>query len=129
MTGLYRTPSTPARPLASRLRELRLAAALPGWKVAAAGSMDSGLLSKIENGRRAITRAQLAALAEFYRVEAAPLEALRLAEEIRRKHGDNPALAEATNILREDPGELPVNKMAAGANRTARAVSKSKKAV
>ena len=129
MSGLYSSRQVSAAPasLGARLRELREKAGLPGWRVGAAAEMDSGLLSKIENGRRAITQEQLFALATFFKVEAGPFEALRIAEEVRRKHGSNPAFAEATMILREDAGELPVNKVSTAVNRRAKSVSNPKK--
>jgi len=129
MSGLYSSRQLLAKsvPLGGRLRELRINADMRGWQVCAAAGMDSGLLSKIENGRRPITKEQLIALAKFFKVELGPLEALRIAEEIRRKHGGNPAFAEATMILREDAGELPVNKMSTAVNRRAKAVDNPKK--
>ena len=109
------------------LRELRAKSGLPGWQVGAEAGMDSGLLSKVENGKRSITRDQLLALAKFFKVEAAPLEAVRIAEVVRRKFGSNPAFPEAAAILQEDAGEYLVNKMSAPANKRGKSVNNPKK--
>src|SRR4051812_13612506 len=105
MSGLYatrRSESAGAEPLAAQLRRLREESGEPGWRVGAAAEMDSTLLSKIENGRRRPTAAQLAALAQFYGVDAGRLESLRLAEEIMEKYGASPELAAAGAILQEE---------------------------
>jgi hypothetical protein len=88
---------------------------------------DSTLLSKIDLGERAPTQTQLAALAKFFGVAARPLEARRLAEEMLKSHGDNPAFAEATAIIREAAGEYPVKKVSAGVGKSRTAVNKGKK--
>ena len=129
MSGLYSTRHGPARePLGEQLRKLREQAELPGWKVAAAAEMDSTLLSKIENGKRLPTQDQLAAMAKFFKVEAGPLEARRIVEELMRKHGDNPALAHAAAaILREEGSEYRVSKMPAAGHKSAKPVNKRRK--
>ena len=86
--------------------------------------MDSALLSKIENGKRAVTQPQLAALTAHFKVELAPLEARRIAEEVRRWYGGSPALAAAAAILREEAGEYRVKKKPAKVNKPAAAVNK-----
>src|SRR5687767_10169023 len=97
MSGQNRTRHKKSpQSLGSILRELREKASLPGWKVASAAKMDSTLLSKIENGKRAATQAQLAALAKFFKVELEPLETRRLAEEMLRSYGNHPAFAAAS---------------------------------
>jgi transcriptional regulator with XRE-family HTH domain len=84
---------------------------LPLWKCAAVAELDSTLLSKIELGHRLPSRRQLLALAAFYRADALALEARRIAEEMLKLHGDNPALPAATAIIREEIGEYRVKKM------------------
>ena len=113
--------------LGAQLRELREKASAPGWKAAAAAEMDSGLLSKIENGRRLPTREQLAALAKFFKVPVAPLEARRIAEDMKKRHGDSPVFDEATAILREDSGEYRANNMSAAVSKRAKPVNKRRK--
>ena len=129
MSGLYLTRQSKPSPLSlgDQLRRLREQAGRPGREVAAAAKIDSGLLSKIENGRRSVTQAQLAAMAKFFKVELAPLEARRIAEEMFRWHGDNPAFGEATSILREEAGEYLVKKRSATVSKPAKSVSKPKK--
>jgi transcriptional regulator with XRE-family HTH domain len=90
--------------------------------------MDSTLLSKIETGKRRPTAPQLAALAGFYSVDVAPLESLRLVEEIRERYGDSPQLAAAGAILHEEArGGYPVKKLGKAAHKAAGAVKKEKK--
>ena len=129
MSGHYSTRqvAAPQGTLREQVRRLREKADLPGWEVAAAAKMDSGLLSKIENGKRSVTQAQLAALAKFFKVEPGPLEARRIAEEMVRWHGDNPAFAEATAILHDEAGEYRVKKQSAAVSKPAKSVSKPKK--
>jgi transcriptional regulator with XRE-family HTH domain len=117
-----------AERLGSHLRRLREERALPQRIPASAAQIDSTLLSKIELGERAPTQTQLAALAAFYRVAVRPLEARRLAEEMLRLHGDNPAFAEATAIIREEAtGEYRAKKLSAAVNKPPAAVNKPKK--
>lgn len=126
MSGRYPTgrkwPSTES--LGTQLRRLRDQAGSPGWEVAAAARMDSGLLSKIETGKRLPTQVQLAAIARFFKVDPVPLEARRIAEDARRRYGTGPALDAATAILREEPPEYRVNKLSAAASKQARLARK-----
>ena len=126
MSGLYltRNKGTPPETLGAQLRRLRETADLPGWKVAAAAEMDSGLLSKIETGKRLPTQMQLAALAKFFDVPAGLLEQRRLAEEMLRRYGDHPEIDAATTILREEVGEYRVKKRSTAASKAAKAVNK-----
>jgi transcriptional regulator with XRE-family HTH domain len=110
-----------------QLRSLREARGLPLRLPAAAAEIDSALLSKIELGQRLPTRAQLAALTRFYGIENGPFEARRLAEEMLRSHGDDPALAEATAIIREEAGEYRVKNIRASVNKPGKSVSNRKK--
>ena len=102
---------------------------LPLRVPAAAAEIDPALLSKIENGRRPSTQAQLTALAKFFKVPFEPLEARRLAEEMEKWHGDNPVFAEATAILREESGEYRVNNVSAAVSKRAKPVNKPKNGV
>jgi transcriptional regulator with XRE-family HTH domain len=113
--------------LHTELRSLREARGLPLRLPAAAAEIDSALLSKIELGHRLPTQAQLAALTRFYGVENGRFEARRLAEQMLRSHGNNPALAEATAIIREEAGEYHVKKIGAPVNKRRKSVSNHKK--
>ena len=110
-----------------QLRQLREGRGLPLWKCAAVAELDSTLLSKIELGHRLPSRRQLLALAAFYRADALALEARRIAEEMLKLHGDNPALPAATAIIREEVGEYRVKKMSRPVNKPRRLVNKQKK--
>jgi transcriptional regulator with XRE-family HTH domain len=85
------------------LRQLREEKELPLRAVAAAAEMDQAHLSKIELGQRLPTPEQTAALAKFFRQNPTTMEARRIAEKFRLEHADNPAAAEALDILSEDP--------------------------
>jgi len=89
--------------------------------------MDGAKLSKIENGRLLPTSVQLAALAKYFGVPVGPLEARRLAEEVLKAYGGNPAFAEATAIIREEAGEYGGNNLSAAVNKPGKSVSKPKK--
>ena len=114
-------------PLGALLRRMREEKALPLRVPAAAAAIDSALLSKIELGQRLPTPTQLAALAKFFGLGGAALEARRLAEELRRSYGDHPGLAEAAAIIHEEAGEYPVKKMSAAVSKPAKSVNKRKK--
>ena len=106
---------------------LRGMADVPGWKAAAAAKMDASLLSKIENGKRTVTQDQLAALAKFFKVPAGPLEARRVAEDMKKRYGDHPNLTEATSILREEAGEYLAKKVSTAVSNRAKPVNKRRK--
>ena len=129
MAGLYSTrqSTAEAQPLGEQLRLLRGMAEVPGWKAAAAAKMDASLLCKIENGKRPVTQEQLAALAKFFKAPFEPLEARRLAEDMKKRYGDHPNLAEATSILREEAGEYPAKKMSTAVSNRAKPVNKRRK--
>jgi transcriptional regulator with XRE-family HTH domain len=130
MSGLYRTKSIGTLPpsLGEQLRALRQAANKPGWEVAAAAKMDSGLLSKIENGKRLPTPAQLVAFASLFGVPHAPLEARRVAEDMKRRYGGHPDfVAAAAAILRESGGEYRVKKTSVAVNKSGPPVNKREK--
>ena len=129
MSGLYsaRQTATGTQTLGEQLRALREKADVPGWKAAAAAEMDSGLLSKIENGKRPVTQDQLAALAKFFKVAVGPLEARRIAEDMKRRYGEHPKFDEATAFLREDAGEYRANNVSAAVSKRAKPVNKRRK--
>lgn len=114
--------------LHAELRGLREARGLPLRLPAAAAEIDSALLSKIELGHRLPTQEQLAALTRFYGVGIERLEARRLAEQMLRLHGDNPALAEATAIIREETGEYLVKNARVPVKKPTKSVSNCKTA-
>jgi transcriptional regulator with XRE-family HTH domain len=99
---------------------------VPGRVVAAAAEIDSALLSKIENGRKLPTSAQLAALATFFDVPAGPLESQRMAEEIFRRYGEKEELAAAAGIIREAAGEYGVKNVSTTAHKSGGPVNKRK---
>jgi transcriptional regulator with XRE-family HTH domain len=109
-----------------RLRALRATAKVPGRVVAAAAEIDSALLSKIENGRKLPTSAQLAALATFFKVPAGPLESQRMAEEIIHRYGQREELAAAAAIIREAAGEYRVQNVSITADKSGQPVNKQK---
>ena len=129
MSGLYtiRHIAASRETLGEQLRRLREKADLPGWKVAAAAEMDSTKLSKIENGKRLPTAAQLAALAKFFKVPVEPLETRRLAEDMMKWYGGHPGFEAATAIVREEAGEYRVKKRSMAVGKPAKAVNKAGK--
>ena len=129
MSGLYTTKKRDSvrKSLGEELRALRDQLGRRGWEVAPEAGMDTGLLSKIENGRRFVTQTQLAALAKYFKVPLGPLEAKRVAEEMLRKFGDHPQLAEAAAMVQESVGEYHVKKVSTTVNKPPGAVNKRKK--
>lgn len=113
MSGLYATrqAAAAAASLGQELRRLRADAGCPGREVAAAAEIDSGLLSKIENGKRLPTQKQLAAMAKFFGAPLAALETRRLAEEMKRQFGSSPQFVAATTLLQEEAGEYRPKKI------------------
>jgi len=77
---------------------------LPLRVVAAAAEMDQAHLSKVELGQRMLTAEQGAAIARFFGIRQAEIEARRIVERFRLEHGDNPAAKEAINLLHEESG-------------------------
>lgn len=90
--------------------------------------MDSTHLSKIENGRRLPTQAQVAALAKFFKVPLQPLEQRRLAEEMMNYYGSHPGFAAAAAIVQDEAGEYHVKKPSKAVSKSTRAVNKRGKA-
>ena len=66
----------------SRIKELRLAKALPLRKVAAAIDIDQGSLSKIESGTKKATQNNIEELAKFFKVPEKELKTAFLADKI-----------------------------------------------
>lgn len=98
---LYKQKPKPR--LAEWLRELRQEKNLALREVAAAVGMDQAHLSKAELGQRLPTGEQVRALAVFFKIKPAEMEARRLAEKLLRELEDSPAGPAALNILREEP--------------------------
>lgn len=74
--------------------------------------MDQSLLGNIENGRRLPTEAQTKRLADYFAVDPEQLEAVRIAEDMRRRYSNFDALKRAGNLLAaEEPAAYVVNKM------------------
>jgi len=85
------------------LRQLREEKELPLRAVAAAAEMDQAHLSKVELGQRLLTADQAAAIARFFKVDATETEARRIAEKFCMDHANNPAAAQALQILNDAP--------------------------
>ncbi len=87
--------------LGERLRDLRKQRKEPLRIVAAAISIDSTLLSKIERGERLPTEAQAGRFAEYFDVPADDLSAQVIAEKIVAEYGDKATILQAIKIVRE----------------------------
>lgn len=83
------------------LRQMRESKNVPLRVVAAAAEMDQAHLSKAELGQRPLTAEQAAAIARYFKVDATEMEARRIAEKFRTEHADNPAAAQALQILND----------------------------
>jgi transcriptional regulator with XRE-family HTH domain len=83
------------------LRQIREDRGLPLRAVAAQAEMDQAHLSKAELGQRLLTLGQAAAIAKFFKIDPTEMEARRIAEKFRKEHADNPAAAQAVQILHE----------------------------
>ena len=84
------------------LRQHRTTQGLSMRKAAALADLDQAVLSRIENGHRLPTDAQLAALAPVYGQDLDRLHALTAYSEFKEKHGSAPYYAECVNLLHED---------------------------
>jgi len=82
---------------------LRESEQLPLRVVAAAAEMDQAHLSKVELGQRVLTATQANAIARFFEIDPIEIEARRIVEKFRLEYADNPAAAEAINMLHENP--------------------------
>ena len=85
------------------LRGLRESKQLPLRVIAATAEMDQAHLSKVELGQRLLTAAQASAIARFFEIDPIEMEARRIVERFRLEYADNPAVAQAINMLYEDP--------------------------
>ncbi len=83
------------------LRQMREERNVPLRVVAAAAEMDQAHLSKAELGQRLLTAQQAAAIARYFKVDAAEMEARRIAEKFRTEYADNPSAAQAIQILHD----------------------------
>lgn len=83
------------------LRQLRERSDLPLREVAAAAHMDQAHLSKAELGQRVLTAEQAAAIAKFFKVDDTEMEARRIAAKFQMEHADNPAAAQALEMLHD----------------------------
>lgn len=93
---------------ANWLRRLREERDVPLRVVAAAVDMDSTLLSKLELGDRLPTDKQASALATHYRISVEEMRHRLVAARILSQFGDDPALAQAISIVREEAGASKV---------------------
>jgi transcriptional regulator with XRE-family HTH domain len=87
------------------LRELRNERALPLRVVAAAASIDSTLLSKIELNQRVPTEEQTGALAKFFGARVEEFQARRIATKFWQDHGRSAATGKAVLLLHEEAGQ------------------------
>lgn len=98
---------------ADKIRELRLKKGDPLRKVAAFLDIDQAILSKIENGKRTATRANVIKLEEYYGVEPGTLMILWLADKIISEVGGEAHAFEAISLAEKRIGYLsaePVTK-------------------
>lgn len=84
-----------------RIRALRIQRQEPLRIVAAAVSIDSTLLSKIERGERFPTNAQLSRFAEYFGTSPDGLHAQVIAERIIADYGHTAATLRAIKIVKE----------------------------
>lgn len=71
-------------------------------KAAALADLDQAALSRIENGHRLPTTAQLATLAAIYEHDPEALLAINAYSEFKQKHGRAPYYADCVHLLHED---------------------------
>lgn len=83
---------------AGRIRELRLQKGSPLRKVASFLDIDQAILSKIENGKRTATRANVIKLEEYYGVEPGTLMVLWLSDKIISEVGGEEQAIEAISL-------------------------------
>ncbi|HSO77427.1 MAG TPA: nucleotidyltransferase domain-containing protein [Bacteroidales bacterium] len=93
--------------LSEKLKELRFQSGEPLRKVAAFLDIDQAILSKIENGKRKVSRDQVVKLAEYYGIDSDTLLILWLTDkityELRGEHLANAAMKVAEERLRYIP--------------------------
>ncbi|MEY4693186.1 MAG: hypothetical protein RL437_466 [Actinomycetota bacterium] len=85
--------------LGSRLRELREQTGLMQRQVSAHLEIDTGLVSKMENEQKPVSKDHLPLLASLFCVPLAELEVLWLADRIERLAENEPLFQQAINLL------------------------------
>jgi transcriptional regulator with XRE-family HTH domain len=93
--------ATPKETFGEWLRRMRDKKGVPLRVVASAAKMDQALLSKIELGHRMPTEKQSALLARYFGLSSNDMEARRIAEKFRQDFANNPALAQAVQMLND----------------------------
>jgi transcriptional regulator with XRE-family HTH domain len=83
------------------IRKMRQDRKEPLRVVAAAVSIDSTLLSKLERGERFPTEVQISKLAKFFRVPEQELKGRVIADKVISKYDDGEATLHAAHILKE----------------------------
>jgi predicted nucleotidyltransferase/plasmid maintenance system antidote protein VapI len=89
---------------ADKIRELRQQKGAPLRKVASFLDIDQAILSKIENGKRIATRANVIKLEEYYGVEPGTLLVLWLSDKIVREVSDEEQAIEAIALAEKRIG-------------------------
>ncbi|MCL9981123.1 MAG: helix-turn-helix domain-containing protein [Bacteroidia bacterium] len=85
--------------LGSKLRELREQTGLMQRQVSAHLEIDTGLVSKMENEQKPVSKDHLPLLASLFRVPLAELEVLWLADRIERLAENEPHFEQAITLL------------------------------
>jgi len=85
--------------LGSKLRELREQTGLMQRQVSAHLEVDTGLVSKMENEQKPVSRDHLPQLAQLFNVSTEELEVLWLADKIERLAENEPHYKQAINLL------------------------------
>ena len=83
------------------IRKMRQDLEEPLRVVAAAVSIDSTLLSRLENGDRFPTEVQISKFAKFFKVPEGELKGRVIADKITSEYDDDDAALHAAHILRE----------------------------
>lgn len=91
---------------ADKIRELRLQKGDPLRKVASFLDIDQAILSKIENGKRIATRANVIKLEEYFEVEPGTLMVLWLSDKIIYEVGSEEQAIEAIALAEKRIGYL-----------------------
>jgi transcriptional regulator with XRE-family HTH domain len=98
--------SAPLLGLANWLRQCREGRGMILRDVASRTGLDLSLVSRFENGQRVPTEEQMAMLASVFGANPQQAQALRIADQFRRKYGDGPATHHAILRLAEEEGIL-----------------------
>jgi HTH-type transcriptional regulator, competence development regulator len=83
------------------IRKMRQDREEPLRVVAAAVSIDSTLLSRLENGDRFPTEVQISKFAKFFKVPEGELKGRVIADKVTSEYDDDDAALHAAHILRE----------------------------